>query len=150
MLFNVTINDILVIYVTAHRCAGGLKKLDLRSGSQHYRHFAGFFNMPVQAPTRDQPFYTVIPTHRPNSSPFTTRWGYGGQILDLTPRALTGNSKMKKFLSTEGFEPGTFHLRSEHAKRWAIRADKYRSHKGDLVLPELFMLIACTSWSMQQ
>ena len=26
LLFNVTINDILVIYVTAHRCAGGLKK----------------------------------------------------------------------------------------------------------------------------
>ena len=33
-LFNVTINDISVIYVTAHICAGGLKKkLDLRSGS---------------------------------------------------------------------------------------------------------------------
>ena len=31
LLFNVTINDISVIYVTAHRCAGGLKKkLDLR------------------------------------------------------------------------------------------------------------------------
>ena len=37
-LFNVTINDISVIYVTAHRCAGGLeKKLDLRSGSQRLR-----------------------------------------------------------------------------------------------------------------
>ena len=34
-LFNVTVNDISVIYVTAHRCAGGLKKkLDIRSGSQ--------------------------------------------------------------------------------------------------------------------
>ena len=65
-LFNVTINDISVIYVTAHRCAGGLKKkLDLRSGSQRHRHFVGFFNVPVQAPTRDHPFYTVIPTHRP-------------------------------------------------------------------------------------
>ena len=33
-LFNVTINDISVIHVTAHRCAGGpKKKLDLRSGS---------------------------------------------------------------------------------------------------------------------
>ena len=31
---NVTINDISVIYVTARRCAGGLKKkLYLRSGS---------------------------------------------------------------------------------------------------------------------
>ena len=65
-LFNVTINDISVIYVTAHRCAGGLKKkLDLRSGSQRHRHFVGFFNVPVLAPTRDHPFYTVIPTHRP-------------------------------------------------------------------------------------
>ena len=65
-LFNVTINDISVIYVTAHRCAGGLKKkLDLRSGSQRHRHFVGFFNVPVLAPTRDQPFYTAIPTHRP-------------------------------------------------------------------------------------
>ena len=60
-LFNVTINDISVIYVTAHRCAGGLKKkLDLRSGSQRHRHFVGFFNVPVLAPTRDHPFYTVI------------------------------------------------------------------------------------------
>ena len=65
-LFNVTINDISVTYVTAHRCAGGLKKkFDLRSGSQRHRHFVGFFNVPVLAPTRDQPFYTVIPTHRP-------------------------------------------------------------------------------------
>ena len=46
------------------RCAGGLKKLDLRSGSQRHRHFVGFFSVPVLAPTRDQPFYTVIPTHR--------------------------------------------------------------------------------------
>ena len=66
LLFNVTVNDISVIYVTAHRCAGGLKKkLDLRSGSQRHRHFVGFFNVPVLAPTRDHPFYTVIPTHRP-------------------------------------------------------------------------------------
>ena len=32
-LFNVTINAISVIYVTAHRFAGGLKKFKLRSGS---------------------------------------------------------------------------------------------------------------------
>ena len=67
-LFNVTINNTSVIHVTAHRCAGGLKKkwLDLRLGFQRHRHFVGFFNVPVQAPTRDQPFYTVIQTHRPN------------------------------------------------------------------------------------
>ena len=56
LLFNVTIYDISVIYVTAHRCAGGLKKLYLRSGSHRHRHFVGFFNVSVQAPTRGHPF----------------------------------------------------------------------------------------------
>ena len=48
-------NDSLVIYVTAQRYPGGLKKFDLRSGST--RHFLGLFNVPVQAPTRGNPFY---------------------------------------------------------------------------------------------
>ena len=65
-LFNVTGNDISVIYVTAHRCAGGLKKkLNLRSGCQRHRHFVGFFTVPVIAPTRGHPSYTVIPRDRP-------------------------------------------------------------------------------------
>ena len=42
----------------------------------------------------------------------------------------------EKFLSIVGFEPRTFRLRSERAKRRAIRADKYRSPKGDCILPE--------------
>ena len=47
-MVNVTINNISVIYVTAHSRAGGLKKnLDIRSGSQRHRHFVGFFNVPV-------------------------------------------------------------------------------------------------------
>ena len=91
--FKVTINDISVIYVTAHRCAGGLKKmLDLRSGSQRHRHFVGFFNVPVKASTRGQPFYTVISRNRPIKTPFTARWGYGGHILDWTPGSLEGNT----------------------------------------------------------
>ena len=32
-MINVTINDFSVKHMTAHRCAGGLKKFDLRSGS---------------------------------------------------------------------------------------------------------------------
>ena len=55
-----------------------------------HRHFVGFFNVPVLAPTRDHPFYTVIPTHRPISRLLRSRWGYGGHIIDFTPRALTG------------------------------------------------------------
>ena len=66
-LFNVTINDISVMYVTAHRYAGGLKKkltLDLRSGSQRHRHFVGFFNVPVQVYNKvtsgNKAMYTVL------------------------------------------------------------------------------------------
>ena len=32
------------------------------------------------------PFLYGEPTHRPISSPFTTRWGYGGRIFDLNTR----------------------------------------------------------------
>ena len=35
-----------------------------------------------------------------------------------------------------GLEPGTFRIQSEHAKRLAIGADKYRSPKGESILPE--------------
>ena len=80
-LVNVTGNDIQVIYVTAHRFAGGLKELNLQSGFQRHRHFIGLFNVPVQALTRGQPFNTFIPRNRPIESPFTTHWGYGGHIL---------------------------------------------------------------------
>ena len=55
-LFNVTINDISVIYVTANRCSGRPKKLNPQSGSQRHRHFVGFLNVPVIAPTWVHPF----------------------------------------------------------------------------------------------
>ena len=35
-------------------------------GLPRHRHFAGFFNVPVLAPTRDHPFYTVIPDTSPH------------------------------------------------------------------------------------
>ena len=50
-----------------HRIAGGLKKLYLRSGSQRHSHFVGSFNVPIQAWTRGQPFYTIIMRNRPFS-----------------------------------------------------------------------------------
>ena len=64
-LFNVTINDISVKFVKEQKCAGGLRKLDLRSGSQRHRNFVGFCNVPVQATTQGHSFYMVIPTQRP-------------------------------------------------------------------------------------
>ena len=38
--------------------------MNLRSGCQRHRHFVGFFNLPIQAPTRDLPFYGY-PRNRP-------------------------------------------------------------------------------------
>ena len=52
---------IFQLYMWRHRCADGpKKKLYLRSGSQRHRHFVGFFNMPVQAPTRGHPFLRLF------------------------------------------------------------------------------------------
>ena len=44
--------------MTAHRCAGGLKK-EVRPTVRLpcHSHFVGFFNVPVQSPTRGHPFY---------------------------------------------------------------------------------------------
>ena len=101
-LLNVTINDISVIYVTAHRYAGGLKKkLDLRSGSQRNTHFVGFFNVPVLTPTRVNHFYTMIPTHRSIKSPFTITLGIRRTHSRLKPWALTGEFIMETLVLFE-------------------------------------------------
>ena len=98
-LLNVTCNNISVIYMTAHRCAGGLKKLDLGSGSQCHRHFVGFFNVPVKAPTLR--LFTVILRNRPISVAFydahtvPLTWAFNfptycrGQRGRLSPKAST-------------------------------------------------------------
>ena len=82
-MLNVTCNDISVIYVTAQRRAGGLKKLDLRSGSQRHRHFVGFFNVPVQAPTRAN-LFTVILRNRPISVAFYDAQNYSNANETVT------------------------------------------------------------------
>ena len=66
---DVTCNHISVINVTAHRCAGGLKKMDQRWGSKCQRLFLELFNVLVQAPKRGQPL-KVIPRNRPISVAF--------------------------------------------------------------------------------
>ena len=71
---NVTCNHISVINVTAHRCAGGLKKIDQRWGSKCHRLFLELFNVLVQAPKRGQPL-KVIPRNRPISVAFYNTHG---------------------------------------------------------------------------
>ena len=74
-------------YMWQHRCAGGLKKLYLRSGSQRHRHFVGFFNVPVLHRHVTTLFIRWFRHNAPFSRLFTTRWGYGGHIIDLSPPA---------------------------------------------------------------
>ena len=91
-LFNVTSNDISVIYVTAHICAGGLKKpLDVRSGSQRHTNIVWFFNVSLRAPTRGQPFYGY--SEKPPiffSCLLGRAWGYGGSIRVSNPQGSHG------------------------------------------------------------
>ena len=72
------VDDISVIYVTAHRCAGGLKKACPTVWLPRHRHLVGFFNKPGQAQTRDHPFYG--PSERPDSS--IVQWGSNIQLQD--------------------------------------------------------------------
>ena len=57
-------------------------------------HFGGFFNVSVQASTRDQPFYTVIPTP-PQLVAFNDTLGYGGHNLDLIPGPSRGQMALE-------------------------------------------------------
>ena len=56
-------------------------------GLPRHRHFVGFFkfNMPVQAPTRDQLFYAYSQKPSLFSRLLQCSWEYGGPILVLTP-----------------------------------------------------------------
>ena len=89
-LLNVTCNDISVIYVAAHICAGRLKKRwGLQSGSSRHRHVEVFFNVSVQAPTRGQPFYGYSEKSPHFSRILRRAWGYGGPIVVLHPKVPT-------------------------------------------------------------
>ena len=80
-----------------HRCVGGLnKKLYVRSGSQRHRHFVGFFNVPLQAPTRDNPFYGYYEKPPHFSRLLRCAWGYRGHVLISNSGVLTGSHARRK------------------------------------------------------
>ena len=61
---------------------------DLRSGSQRHRHFVGFFNVPVLAPTRGPTFLYGDSDTPPHLVAFYDHAGDTEvHILDLTPQA---------------------------------------------------------------
>ena len=76
-----------------------------QSGAQRHRHFVGFFDVPVQAPTRGQPFngYSEKPPHF--SRLLRRAWGYEGYILILNPEVSTGMFIQADWISC-GFRGG--------------------------------------------
>ena len=94
-LFNATINDISIMYVMALKMCrqDWRRKLYLRSDSQCHRHFVGFFNMPVQAPIRDQPFIRLFR----EIAPFSRLLRYAEDTEDFShlkpPASPTGAKK---------------------------------------------------------
>ena len=62
-------------------------------GLPRHRHFVGFFNVPVQAPTRGQPFYTVILRNRPIYFAFTIMLGIRRTNSQLNPPGPHGGVK---------------------------------------------------------
>ena len=65
--------------------------------------------------------------------PWLTSFAWAYSTCDEHELRITLNEKI---LPTVGVESGSLRLRSERAKRWAIRADKYWPPKGDHILPE--------------
>ena len=56
----------------------------------------------------------------------------------------TENYRMK-YSCPQWIQPGTFRPQGERAKRWAIRADKYRSPKGERILSSVIFKVTCTT-----
>ena len=68
-------------------------------GLPRHRHFVGFFNVPVQAPTRDPPLYGYSEKPPHFSRLLRHAWGYGGHILDLNPPGPHGGIIVKRRIS---------------------------------------------------
>ena len=83
----VTFNNISVIYMTAHRCREGQKKVDLRTDFQRHRYSVVFF-VPVQAPTWGHPFYGFSEKPSQFSRLLRRAWGCGVPIFILITRVL--------------------------------------------------------------
>ena len=81
---------IFQLYVTAHGSAGGMKKMDLRSGSQRHSHFVGFFNVPIKSTDTGQIFLRLFRETAKFQSPFTTRMGIRRTYSRLKPQCPHG------------------------------------------------------------
>ena len=79
-------------------------------GLQRHRHLVGFFNLPVQAPTRGQRLYSY--SEKPPHFSRLLQWalGYGGPIFILNPRVPTGKKGRERGekMTSRARNTGTF------------------------------------------
>ena len=86
ILFKVTFNNISVTYVTAHICAGSLKKkLDPRSGSHAINILQGSLKCPSKH-RHGANLFMVIPRNRPISVAFNDAHGDQRTYSRLKPQ----------------------------------------------------------------
>ena len=120
--------------MTAHRCAGGLKKFDLWLGSQRHRHFVGFFNVPFQAPTRNQHSLRIQLFRKtaPYQAPFTTHMGIRrtsqGVSLDESPVIYVTGHRCAGGLNKKFCLPSGCHSRGRHSI--ALLSVNVQAHTG--------------------
>ena len=72
-------------------CMRNEEEVGHKVGLPAHGHFKVFFDVHVQAPTRDYLSLWLYQETAPFESPFTTCWGYGGPILNLNPQVPKGN-----------------------------------------------------------
>ena len=125
---------IFQLYMWRHRCAGGLKKLYLRSGSQRHRHFVGFFNVPV--------------VHRHGTTLFIWWFWHTAPFSRLLPHA--GDTEEVFLTKPPNVEEIT--ILSNHSKtNWIyhhIVQRRRKSHQNDQVLQSMTKLVVSWMWQI--
>ena len=100
---------IFQLYMWRHRCAGGLKKLYLPSGSQRHRHSVGFFNVPVLHRHGTTLFIRLFRETTPFSRLLRHDWNTGDVFSTLTPHPTSSRGELSMVL---GAGPYVEHLQS--------------------------------------
>ena len=96
-LFNITINDISVIYVTAHLLDVQVDWRSLTYGRAPNAIYISWGSLTCPTKHRHEA-NLFIPRDRPIKSPFTLRWGYRENILELTPGSPRGDLMMRHII----------------------------------------------------
>ena len=120
-------DDISVIYMTAHRYSGGLKKnVDLRSGLQARYISQGSLMCPSKPKWGN--IFTVVQINRPFQSPFTTRMGIR-RTYQYTGELRSDSNSVVSIIHENVFQ----------SKRNTIREINHEEH----ISPTVVLIVKC-------